>query len=221
MGWSTIRERVAKAKLVFQKKIENLEEERWAKQILLEEQQAPNWNREINRWKRKENVEREWERLGLKDVNKRVKENGLNRWRTGMNNKSTLKWYKSKKQPEKINWHKGDRESKLMFKARAGVLEVNGRKRDEAEQGCRHCGEEKETIEHFIVECDKYEEERQELIDSIKEEIGEEEWDRRLWEEEEGGIVTALGLYEKSQTNESIIKHMKAFLNKCWTKREQ
>ena len=59
------------------------------------------------------------------------------------------------------------------------------------------------------------------LIDSIKEEIGEEEWDRRLWEEEEGGIVTALGLYEKSQTNESIIKHMKSFLNKCWTKREQ
>lgn len=49
---------MAKAKLGFQKKIEKLDEERGAKQILKEDGADKCWVREMNRWKRKENVGR-------------------------------------------------------------------------------------------------------------------------------------------------------------------
>ena len=49
---------------------------------------------------------------------------------------------------------------------------------------------------HFLVECGRYDKERDKLIGSIMAVLGREEWCRRLEEEEEdGGILTMLGLY--------------------------
>ena len=59
---------------------------------------------------------------------------------------------------------------------------------------CGFCVGERETVEHMIVECRGYEEERRQLQEKIIDVIDEEEWCRRL-EEEDGGISTALGLY--------------------------
>lgn len=44
-------------------------------------------------------MEEEWDELELKDIIRRVEENGLNRRKEGMNDKSTLKWYKRKDNP--------------------------------------------------------------------------------------------------------------------------
>ena len=44
-----------------------------------------------------------------------------------------------KEKPEGVAWHIGDWGSKLLFKARAGTLEVNARKRDGGS-----CGQERE-----------------------------------------------------------------------------
>lgn len=83
--------------------------------------------------------------------------------------------------------YRGDWGSKLLFKARSGTLEVKGSSRDEQDQYCSLCIGEEETIEHLIVACDRYEEERQGLLASVVEIIGEEEWHSRL-EEEDGEV---------------------------------
>ena len=59
-----------------------------------------------------------------------------------------------------------------------------------------------ETVEHFLVECTRYEEERGKLITSIKTVIGEQEWLRRIEEEEDGGVLTVLGLYQGERERE-------------------
>ena len=63
------------------------------------------------------------------------------------------------------------------FRARCGSLEVNGRtyRWNGGRENCQNCiGEVKETIEHVIVECDKYEVERGELMQEIINCVGQD-----------------------------------------------
>ena len=177
------------------------------------------WRREVNRWKRKENLEEEWSRLKMRDISRRIEDNGWRRWRSGIEKKSTLKWYSRKQKPGRIEWHVGDWGSKLLFKARTGTLELNGRNRDEQEQSCGLCEGVKETVEHMVVVCDRYEEERRQLVEGITEIIGEEEWSKRL-DEVDGGIITVLGLYEDKET-ERVVKCTKKFLLQSWERRKR
>ena len=107
------------------------------------------------------------------------------------------------------------------MKARTGTLEVKARNRDEREQDCNSCRGGRETIAHFLVECVRYEEEREGLMGSVKAVIGEQEWRRRLEEEEDGGALTVLGLYqgEREREREEIVQMTKEFLVKTWRKR--
>ena len=126
-----------------------------------------------------------------------------------------MKWYRRKQKPEEIRWHVGDWGSKLLFKARSGTLEVKGRNRDEQDKNCSLCIGEKETIEHLIVECSKYEEQRRRLVGSVISVIGAEEWQRRL-DEKDGGICTVLGLYGGKEETEKITEFVKTV--QCWSK---
>ena len=137
-----------------------------------------------------------------------------------MEGKSTLKWYRRKDKPEALHWHSGDWGSKLLVKARTGTLEVQARNRDQLDQNCSFCRGQRETIEHFLVECHKYEEQRSKLIKSITAVIGEEEWHRRI-EEEDIGISTVLGLYDGKEISEKIIENTKVFLIQSWEKRRE
>lgn len=214
-GWSTFRETIAKGKLSFVKKIEGLHEDRWAKKFINENRTGSSWRREIKRWKKKENMEEEWDRLNSREIGRRIKANGWERWREGMEKKSTLKWYSRKQKPGRTAWHVGDWGSKLLLKARTGTLDLNGRNRDVQEQSCSLCVRVKETVEHMMVECVRYEEERRILIAEITETIGEEEWNKRL-DEEDGGITTVLGLYSgNSKETDKVVKCTKKFLQKC------
>ena len=222
MGWSTFRERVVKGKLNFLKKIEELDEDRWVKLVVRDNSVRTSWRREMDRWKRRENLEEDWNRIGPREVKKRVEESGLARWHAGMETKSTLKWYRHKERPDALKWHVGDWGSRLLEKVRTGTLEVKARNRDELDQSCSSCRGVRETIEHFLVECDKYEEERGKLIGSVKAVVGEQEWRRRLDEEEDGGVLTVLGLYqgEGKRERESVIGITKEFLVQAWGTRE-
>ncbi|MPC37532.1 hypothetical protein E2C01_031014 [Portunus trituberculatus] len=60
-GWSTFRESIAKGKMSYIKKIEGMDDERWAKKVLSEKRPESSWRREINRWKKKENIEEDWD----------------------------------------------------------------------------------------------------------------------------------------------------------------
>ena len=138
-----------------------------------------------------------------------------------MQRKSTLQWYRRKQRPEGVTWHVGDLGSKLFYKARVRTLEVKGRNREGEDQRCNSCRtEEIESIEHLIVECRGYEEQRERLIAAVVEVIGEEEWARRL-EEEEAALCTVLGLYGDRQETKRLVGHTKVFLTQCWERRSE
>ena len=158
--------------------------------------------------------------MKVKDIKKKVKENGYEEWKNGMEGKSTLRWYKSKTNIKKEDWYKGNWGGKLLFKARSGTLEVNGRKREMNEQGCKFCEEEKETLEHFIIECDKFRTQRQELEEKISDILGREMWETRK-QGDDRGLKTVLGLTGDKDTDKTVVRHTMKFLVESWRRREE
>lgn len=90
------------------KKIEGFDEDRWLKQVVRENSIRSSWSREMDRWKRRENLDEDWRRIGHREVKKRIEKGGLVRWQTRIKTKCTLKWYKWKERPEALHWHVGD-----------------------------------------------------------------------------------------------------------------
>ena len=88
-----------------------------------------------------------------------------------MENKGTLRYFKEKLKLERETFYDGSWEGKLLFKARSDSLELNGRIGDwrGIPTNCTKCGEERETLEHLLLECEWYEEERIYLENKIKE----------------------------------------------------
>lgn len=160
MGWTTFRERIIKGKLGFLKKTERLGEERWAKKILQENRATSSWRKELERWKRRENLAEDWHGMEIKDITRKIEDDELSRWLKGTRGKSTSRWYREKEKPEGVTWHVGDWGSQLLYQARTGTLEVNGRHREVENQSCSCRTGEKETAEHLIVECNNYESQR-------------------------------------------------------------
>ena len=130
-----------------------------------------------------------------------------------------MKWYSGKEEIRKEDWYHGEWASKLLFRARSGTLEVDGRNRNGQEQGCKLCGEEKETLEHLVIECEGYKEERRLLDREIEMVVGEREWSRRK-ESEDRGIRTVMGLTDDNHNNKEAVKYFKKFLTRVWKRRE-
>ena len=115
----------------------------------------------------------------------------------------------------------GSWRNELLFKARTQFLEVNGRIHRWSAEGCRVCkvcaSREIESVAHMILECDKYEEEKQIFMDLVNSET-----DERLFEtwsdNEREAMCFILGLTEV--TNVYIIEAMKIFLINIWKKRK-
>ena len=188
MGWSTFRERIIKGKLGFLKKVEAFEGDRWAKKVLQENRTESTWQKELERWKRRENMSDRWRDTSFKETKRRIEKNGQDKWREGINRKTTLQWYSRKDKPEAVTWHTGDWGSRLLFKARTGTLEVNGKSRDGGSQLC-DCGSgDTETVEHLLVACRNYDRERERLVRAVVTVIGEEEWDRRADRRRAGSV---------------------------------
>ena len=201
------------------KKIESMNEDRWARQVYKACRNSSQWQREVERWKGRGGMEAGWQEMGVKEIKSKIEENGHQEWRNGVEGKSTLRWYRGKERIGREDWYQGDWASKLLFKARSGTLEVNARNRDKNEQQCRLCGEVKETVEHFIIECDTYRTQRQLLDRQVAEILGREEWEERK-ELEDRGIRTVLGLTGDKDCDNKIVSHMKTFLAKSWSLRK-
>ncbi len=65
----------------------------------MEDRPGSTWRREIKKWKKRENLEEDWNRLIAKDIARKV---SRGEWRERMERKSTLKWYARKEKPEKL-----------------------------------------------------------------------------------------------------------------------
>ena len=63
---------------------------------------------------KKEHLQEGWCRVGVKEIKKKVEETGREKWKQGMENKTTLRWYRRKEKPEAIHWHTGDWGSRLL-----------------------------------------------------------------------------------------------------------
>ncbi|MPC29593.1 hypothetical protein E2C01_022834 [Portunus trituberculatus] len=77
-------------------------------------------------------------------------------------NESTLEWYKEKEAPMYERWYGGSLGGDL-FKARAQCVDVS----ESRSKVCQMCdmGED-ETVEHVMLECEKCERGRHEMIDA-------------------------------------------------------
>lgn len=67
----------------------------------------------------------------------------------------------------------------MLVKARTGTLEVKARVGTSRTKTVTFIGVGEETIEHFIVECCRYERQRGRLIETIMGIISESEWQTR------------------------------------------
>ena len=71
---------MVKEKLNSVKKMEGLDEDRWVKQELRENNGRSSWKKKTNRWKRRKNLEEDWHRMEPREVKKRIEEGGFARW---------------------------------------------------------------------------------------------------------------------------------------------
>ena len=244
MGWSLFGERVMKAVLAYKVRLDRMSYARWAKKVHLWNSRKSKWEKDCKRRARKcgyqcirpQDVEAHgdvWRMVNergegpdwsvkkwKKKIDTRVKQIGLEKWRTGMSGKSTLKWYEKKVKPMNERWYDGSRGGQLLFKARTQSLEVNARTYRWAENGTRVCmqceAEVDETVEHMVLECLRYAEERAEMMDVVNEAIEPDVWNE-LREGEDHGMSFLLGLGNGKKRD--VTMATKGFLEKAWNKR--
>ena len=240
MGWSSFEERINKAKIGYEIRLEKMNENRWAKKIL-------NWTRDSSKFKAEAKKRRNKEKIKLEIENnevkikindeeiqgcerkitniikKQIKMNGLEKWKQEMEEKTSLEIYKNKEKPKQESFYNGSWESSLLFKARTNSLEINERikKWGEGPEHCQKCvtgGENiPETIKHIITECPAYTEEREKMEKDIEGKIGKEKW-KKIKREEKMGVDFILGMH--TEENE-VINSTKTFLGRMWKERKK
>ena len=162
------------------------------------------------------------ENILKKKINTLVQKKGIQVWKQGIDKKKSLRWYKEKEKPRKENFYNGDWEAKLLFKARSNTLEVNSRihKWKDIDKHCEKCSKKgieiEETLEHVLVECDQYKNERENFEEKIVEKIGVEKWSNIKEKEEE--IMVILGF---DSENILGVEETKKFLGEIWNKRKE
>ena len=154
------------------------------------------------------------------EIDRVIKCVGLNKWKNEMERKTTLEWYRMKEAPKYERWYDGTLGGDLLFRARVQCMDVNARTYRWSESHSKECqmcdmGVD-ETVEHVVLECEKYERERRDMMDVVLTEMGSEagvviertgiEW-----------MVLLLGLCE--ETTERMIDAVKEFLEKMWSVR--
>ena len=113
---------------------------------------------------------KDWKKI----INERVSRYGLNKWKSGISGKVTLEWYASKECPKYVRYYDGSVGSQLLFKARTQSLELNARTYRWNENGVKRCMNcdlnEDETVMHVMVECDKFDVERERFLNVLRNE---------------------------------------------------
>ena len=163
----------------------------------------------------------------MRKVEKMTQAWGLSEWKKGMENKKTLELYKNKDQLKRELWYDGSQGSKILFNARAGAWELKARIWRWSGEGekCLNCwvGREmvSETIEHVILECEAYWQEREGLEEEMEQMVGAEIWSE-VKSREDRGLAWLLGLQDEDEENiAGRMKIVKNFLKDVWRRRER
>ena len=159
-----------------------------------------------------------WEvRKWKSEIDRTVRYVGLSKWKNEMERKKTLEWYREKEAPMYVKWYDGSLGGDLLFRARAQCMNVNARNYRWSESHSKVCqmcnmGED-ETVEHVVLECEKYDRERREMMRVILLELGcnENELVEKTGRE---WMVLLLGLC--GETTETMIGAVKEYLERMW-----
>ena len=114
----------------------------------------------------------EWDvRKWKSEIDKTVKGVGLSKWKTEMERKKAVEWYREKEAPMFVRWYDGSLFGDLLFRARAQYMDVNARNyrwSESRSKVCQMCdmGED-ETVEHVVLKCEKYDRDRMEMMHVI------------------------------------------------------
>ena len=218
MAWSTYRDRISRMKANYKGKLIQSRIESWPGYIH-RYRWASGWRKELRRIDKRYNLENAYHQNNYKETIKRmIIGKSQEEWEEGIRKKSTLQMYSNKKRPAMEKFYDGSWGSKLLFGARTGSLEINGRTHhwNETGENCHFCpAQVKETVEHLIVECEGHRLERQEFIEEIVDRIGAEEW-RKKSEEDDSGLLLLLGF----EADERLVECTKKYLVKVMKKRE-
>ena len=142
-------------------------------------------------------------------LTKTIKEWDTERWLKGMKNKETLRVYgKFKNKIEEETCFTNNQESKLLFRARTDIMELNWRKRGEQNSKlCPYCDQE-ETLKHFLLESDAYNEIRAQHL-----------FLARPYKEDPDELIADFLLLSQSKI-EADIYERKNTLQEMWKKRQ-
>ena len=101
------------------------------------------------------------------DINEKVAEVVEREWREELDKRSTLKLYKENKlHMMQVNDYNNHPSSTLWFRARTNCMLLNERNRfRNMEMKCELCGADREDLMHFILECQKLNEDRVKAIE--------------------------------------------------------
>ena len=95
--------------------------------------------------------------INKKDMKTKIRDRDTRMWRTDMQEKDTLKWYREgKKDIQYDQCYRSSLSSKILAKARTNTLQVEEviqRRSREHDKTCRLCGAEEEDLKHFMIEC--------------------------------------------------------------------
>lgn len=88
------------------------------------------------------------------------------KWKNEIQTKSPLRIYELyKKDLKEETWADNTLGTKLILRGRTNTLTLNWRNRFQRKsEECPCCGEETETLEHFLLDCEEYEEIRQNIF---------------------------------------------------------
>ncbi|KAF2350197.1 hypothetical protein FHG87_019049 [Trinorchestia longiramus] len=115
-------------------------------------------------------------------------------------------------------WNGGDLEKLEVLQNRVGckALSVNRHTWRWSTRLCLQCNRGvKETVEHLVLECSKYEHEQESLMDVVHEQYRENKWNARCVKED-SGMRYLVGLDE--ECNMTVVDAMKNFLMHAWNK---
>ena len=209
--------------------IEHSDTRKWIFRIENEQRTGKWWNKVKkvkNEYREGTNMIRPWwgPNIWPKVVKEIVRERGREEWKRGLDQKSSLKWYK-KDRPKVDMVYDGSWSSSLLFGARSGSLPLRDRTGhwEDGGRACQRCNQgEIETILHAMVECEAYQIPRARMLQEVRALSGIEVSEVYEGREEEGLIwLLGMGEWENENLRRRICKISEKFLRDMWIMRGQ
>ena len=158
---------------------------------------------------------RDLKEMKYADIKTMVNEWDTKTWKEEAAKKSSLSLYvKYKSEIKQERWFDNSDESKLMYRARTDTLDLNDKNKHKGKDTtCLACGLENESLEHFLLHCNHYEQIRRDYFFLFRPYREDTEW-----------TMADILLFTLDHTNEmesSYLKDRKEFVKRMWKERSQ